>query len=173
MHHTIEERFIFPVLAERISTFKEEHIESHKGIHDGAYIYFSNLVGAQNFRLTDWHRSGLARSIAIEIWSRTIFVLAQRIQELPRQFQRGVIHTHGRRGIFMLSYKNCRLTQWCSWLGRGFTGRQLEETLHFEWDRADLHVVHAQHSRHPLDGIESFFLVTSKWLAGSREVELE
>jgi len=35
MHHTIEERFIFPVLAERMPQFKGEHLESHKGIHDG------------------------------------------------------------------------------------------------------------------------------------------
>ena len=35
LHHSIEERHIFPVLAKRIPAFKEEHIESHKGIHDG------------------------------------------------------------------------------------------------------------------------------------------
>jgi len=35
MHHTIEERFIFPTLALRMPQFKGEHLESHKGIHDG------------------------------------------------------------------------------------------------------------------------------------------
>jgi hemerythrin-like domain-containing protein len=35
MHHTIEERFLFPILAKRMPQFKDEHIESHKGIHDG------------------------------------------------------------------------------------------------------------------------------------------
>jgi len=34
-HHMIEERFIFPILAERMPQFKAEHLESHKGIHDG------------------------------------------------------------------------------------------------------------------------------------------
>ncbi|KAJ7647283.1 hemerythrin HHE cation binding domain-containing protein [Roridomyces roridus] len=39
MHHTIEERHIFPVLAKRMPQFSTEtddaHIASHKGIHDG------------------------------------------------------------------------------------------------------------------------------------------
>ena len=34
-HHMIEERFVFPILAERMPQFKAEHLESHKGIHDG------------------------------------------------------------------------------------------------------------------------------------------
>jgi hypothetical protein len=54
MHHTIEERFIFPVLAERMPQFKREHLESHKGIHDGEYpalphcymqfVFYCNLL---------------------------------------------------------------------------------------------------------------------------------
>jgi hypothetical protein len=44
----IEERFIFPILGERMPQFKAEHLESHKGIHDGEYfdlflIYLSSL----------------------------------------------------------------------------------------------------------------------------------
>nr|GAT56342.1 predicted protein [Mycena chlorophos] len=39
MHHTIEERYIFPVLAKKMPQFAtdadEGHIESHKGIHEG------------------------------------------------------------------------------------------------------------------------------------------
>jgi len=35
MHHTIEERFVFPFLAKRMPQFKSEHLHSHKGIHDG------------------------------------------------------------------------------------------------------------------------------------------
>ncbi|KAJ7096270.1 hemerythrin HHE cation binding domain-containing protein [Mycena epipterygia] len=39
MHHTIEERHIFPVLAKRMPEFSTEtedaHIDSHKGIHKG------------------------------------------------------------------------------------------------------------------------------------------
>ncbi|KIO22846.1 hypothetical protein M407DRAFT_78809, partial [Tulasnella calospora MUT 4182] len=37
MHHTIEERNIFPILAQKMPAFREdaEHIESHKGIHEG------------------------------------------------------------------------------------------------------------------------------------------
>ncbi|KIM91817.1 hypothetical protein PILCRDRAFT_809782 [Piloderma croceum F 1598] len=34
-HHMIEERFIFPILGQRMPKFKAEHLESHKGIHDG------------------------------------------------------------------------------------------------------------------------------------------
>lgn len=40
MHHTIEERHIFPFLAERMPEFStqtdEGHIDSHKGIHAGS-----------------------------------------------------------------------------------------------------------------------------------------
>ncbi|KAJ7497347.1 hypothetical protein FB451DRAFT_1335566 [Mycena latifolia] len=39
MHHTIEERHIFPILAKRMPQFSTEtdagHIDSHKGIHKG------------------------------------------------------------------------------------------------------------------------------------------
>ncbi|KAJ7084433.1 hypothetical protein B0H15DRAFT_923722 [Mycena belliarum] len=39
MHHTIEERHIFPILAKRMPQFSTEteagHIDSHKGIHEG------------------------------------------------------------------------------------------------------------------------------------------
>ncbi|KAJ6593952.1 hypothetical protein B0H19DRAFT_1056357 [Mycena capillaripes] len=39
MHHTIEERHIFPILAKRMPEFSTEtddaHIASHKGIHKG------------------------------------------------------------------------------------------------------------------------------------------
>ncbi|EKM60436.1 uncharacterized protein PHACADRAFT_189570 [Phanerochaete carnosa HHB-10118-sp] len=37
VHHTIEERHIFPLLAKRMPTFKddEQHIKSHHGIHEG------------------------------------------------------------------------------------------------------------------------------------------
>jgi hypothetical protein len=41
MHHTIEERFIFPILAERMPQFKAEHLESHRGIHEGEYLIYS------------------------------------------------------------------------------------------------------------------------------------
>lgn len=40
MHHTIEERHIFPVLAKRIPKFAHTaeagHVDSHRAIHDGA-----------------------------------------------------------------------------------------------------------------------------------------
>ncbi|KAJ7770194.1 hypothetical protein DFH07DRAFT_268458 [Mycena maculata] len=40
MHHTIEERHIFPVLAKKMPQFSTEtedaHIDSHKGIHKGS-----------------------------------------------------------------------------------------------------------------------------------------
>jgi len=37
VHHTIEERHVFPVLAKRMPAFKddEQHIKSHHGIHEG------------------------------------------------------------------------------------------------------------------------------------------
>lgn len=37
MHHTIEERHIFPVLAKRMPAFQndEVHLRSHHGIHEG------------------------------------------------------------------------------------------------------------------------------------------
>ncbi|KAF7792317.1 hypothetical protein EIP86_003353 [Pleurotus ostreatoroseus] len=37
MHHTIEERHIFPLLAKRMPAFRndEQHIKSHHGIHEG------------------------------------------------------------------------------------------------------------------------------------------
>ncbi|KIY73083.1 hypothetical protein CYLTODRAFT_387548 [Cylindrobasidium torrendii FP15055 ss-10] len=37
VHHTIEERHIFPVLAKKMPAFQhnEEHLKSHEGIHDG------------------------------------------------------------------------------------------------------------------------------------------
>ncbi|KAI0753935.1 hypothetical protein BC629DRAFT_1598539 [Irpex lacteus] len=37
MHHTIEEQHIFPVLALRMPSFKDDeaHIKSHHGIHEG------------------------------------------------------------------------------------------------------------------------------------------
>ena len=37
MHHTIEERHIFPILAKRMPAFQDndKHIQSHHGIHDG------------------------------------------------------------------------------------------------------------------------------------------
>ncbi|KAH8107477.1 hypothetical protein DFH11DRAFT_1691675 [Phellopilus nigrolimitatus] len=36
-HHTIEERFIFPVLAKRMPMFSdnEQHLKSHEAIHEG------------------------------------------------------------------------------------------------------------------------------------------
>lgn len=43
MHHTIEERYMFPQLAKRIPAFKEEHIKSHKGIHDGIMTLYSSV----------------------------------------------------------------------------------------------------------------------------------
>jgi iron-sulfur cluster repair protein YtfE (RIC family) len=39
MHHTIEERFLFPMLAKRMPAFKGDHLESHKGIHDGMLFF--------------------------------------------------------------------------------------------------------------------------------------
>ena len=40
VHHTIEERHIFPVLAKRMPAFQndEVHIKSHHGIHEGATL---------------------------------------------------------------------------------------------------------------------------------------
>lgn len=37
VHHTIEERHIFPILAKRMPAFQNNdvHIQSHHGIHDG------------------------------------------------------------------------------------------------------------------------------------------
>ncbi|KAK1235022.1 hypothetical protein PQX77_001764 [Marasmius sp. AFHP31] len=37
MHHTIEERHVFPILATKMSEFSNdsEHLKSHRGIHDG------------------------------------------------------------------------------------------------------------------------------------------
>lgn len=39
MHHTIEEREIFPILAKRMPDFDHNvegvHLKSHEGIHDG------------------------------------------------------------------------------------------------------------------------------------------
>ena len=37
MHHMVEERHIFPLLAKRMPAFKndEQHIKSHHGIHEG------------------------------------------------------------------------------------------------------------------------------------------
>jgi hypothetical protein len=43
MHHTIEERHLFPILAETMPQFSKNnhgdgaHILSHRGIHDGIY----------------------------------------------------------------------------------------------------------------------------------------
>ncbi|KAI0789146.1 hypothetical protein C8Q75DRAFT_733830 [Abortiporus biennis] len=36
-HHTIEEMYIFPILAKRMPSFKEDeaHLKSHQGIHEG------------------------------------------------------------------------------------------------------------------------------------------
>ena len=38
VHHTIEERHIFPLLAKRMTSFQdnEVHLKSHEGIHHGA-----------------------------------------------------------------------------------------------------------------------------------------
>lgn len=40
-HHTIEERYIFPVLAKRMPEFRddEKHIKSHHAIHDGPLLF--------------------------------------------------------------------------------------------------------------------------------------
>lgn len=40
-HHTIEERYIFPVLAKRMPEFRddEKHITSHHAIHDGPSLF--------------------------------------------------------------------------------------------------------------------------------------
>lgn len=41
----IEERFIFPILAQRMPQFKAEHLESHKGIHEGnVFIIFLKVL---------------------------------------------------------------------------------------------------------------------------------
>lgn len=43
MHHTIEERHLFPILAKTMPQFSENdhgdgaHILSHRGIHDGIF----------------------------------------------------------------------------------------------------------------------------------------
>lgn len=45
MHHTIEERHLFPILANTMSQFSQNdhgdgaHILSHRGIHDGIFFY--------------------------------------------------------------------------------------------------------------------------------------
>lgn len=43
MHHTIEEQHIFPVLALRMPSFKDDeaHIKSHHGIHEGMCLLSS------------------------------------------------------------------------------------------------------------------------------------
>ncbi|KAK0504559.1 hemerythrin HHE cation binding domain-containing protein [Armillaria luteobubalina] len=47
MHHTIEERYIFPILAQRMPEFSDTaddgHVKSHQGIHHGLEE-LSNLV---------------------------------------------------------------------------------------------------------------------------------
>lgn len=44
MHHTIEERHLFPILAEKMPQFSKNgdgaHILSHSGIHDGNFLRY-------------------------------------------------------------------------------------------------------------------------------------
>ena len=39
MHHTIEERHVFPILATRMPAFKNDdvHVKSHHAIHEGTF----------------------------------------------------------------------------------------------------------------------------------------
>jgi len=43
MHHTIEERYLFPILAKSMPQFAENgdgaHITSHQGIHEGKRLW--------------------------------------------------------------------------------------------------------------------------------------
>lgn len=57
MHHTIEEQHIFPVLAKRMPSFRndEAHLKSHHGIHEGTHRErdspWNNLVNRIGGRL--------------------------------------------------------------------------------------------------------------------------
>ncbi|KAI0958636.1 hypothetical protein AcV7_004395 [Taiwanofungus camphoratus] len=52
-HHTIEEEYIFPVLAKRMPGFGtgERHLKSHEAIHDGIYLSLSGNLCANNCAL--------------------------------------------------------------------------------------------------------------------------
>ncbi|KAH8916076.1 hypothetical protein BT69DRAFT_1355996 [Atractiella rhizophila] len=43
LHHNIEEEYVFPVLAERMPEFRDEHPQSHRAIHDGLDRYEAYL----------------------------------------------------------------------------------------------------------------------------------
>ena len=54
MHHTVEERHLFPILAETMPQFSQNdqgdgaHILSHKGIHEGSFLLLFRLPIAFN-----------------------------------------------------------------------------------------------------------------------------
>ena len=77
VHHTIEERHIFPNLAKRMPSFKEDeqHIKSHHGIHEGrsALPPFSSTSLCAHVRA---RRAGQARGAARQVARGPVGVLA-------------------------------------------------------------------------------------------------
>ena len=57
MHHTIEERQIFPILAKRMPSFAEDeaHIKSHHGIHEGPYAEWTANPTVDPSQVQSWH----------------------------------------------------------------------------------------------------------------------
>ncbi|PSR81162.1 hypothetical protein PHLCEN_2v6497 [Hermanssonia centrifuga] len=82
MHHTIEERHIFPILAKRMPTFKDDevHIKSHHGIHEGL-----DKLGAL---LAKWNAQPSTYSPqemkdCLDSWREVLFVhLDQEVEDL-------------------------------------------------------------------------------------------
>ncbi len=56
MHHTIEERYVFPTLAKFMPKFGNnedgEHIASHRGIHEGAVV--RNILIYSHMLIASW-----------------------------------------------------------------------------------------------------------------------
>jgi len=81
-HHTIEERYIFPILAERMPEFREDdvHIKSHQGIHDGL-DKLSALISKWNKDQTTYNPTEMRT--CLDSWREVLFVhLDQEVQDL-------------------------------------------------------------------------------------------
>ena len=89
VHHGIEERYIFPVLAERMPSFKDqEHLKKqHEGIHAGLDVFEKYLKdcrsGEKELRLRD-EMKGIMDTFGEVLWKH----LDDEVEELKAENMR-------------------------------------------------------------------------------------
>ncbi|TFY65352.1 hypothetical protein EVJ58_g2029 [Rhodofomes roseus] len=84
-HHTIEERYIFPVLAERMPEFRDDevHLKAHHGIHEGQYLLNIHLITGNKWNKDPTTFSPTEMRACLDSWREVLFVhLDQEVKDL-------------------------------------------------------------------------------------------